>query len=248
MSAENRLKKIICTPQGWFIWRASMMALLFLGFGSYFCYDAIFGYPEKNKIYFTYQVFEKAGEQFAQYSMEDRAGDWANYAQNQVIEAQPLYAGVVSTPWPKELGDIVLMKSGWNKAWLSYTERTRQAVTPPEKPYDEGKIFEQWMAAGICGVLCLTALFFLFRTLNRRMIWESGILWLQGEKIAIKDIILLDMRSWKLKGIATVRTSSRKYRIDGLTYGGFSTENTQNAQQLMDALLSEYEGEVMDYE
>ena len=37
-----------CKPTMWFTGRAVIMALMFLGFGVYFYYDASTGYPQKN--------------------------------------------------------------------------------------------------------------------------------------------------------------------------------------------------------
>lgn len=36
-----------CKPTMWFTGRAVIMALMFLGFGVYFYYDASIGYPQK---------------------------------------------------------------------------------------------------------------------------------------------------------------------------------------------------------
>lgn len=67
------------------------------------------------------------------------------------------------------------------------------------------------------------------------------------------DIARLDLRRWKLKGlaIATLKPEcgGARIRLDGLTYGGFRKEDSpHNAEDFMKALLSLYRGEIVDYE
>ena len=45
---------IECKPTMWFTGRALVMALMFLGFGAYFYYYAVSGYPRKNLEYFMH--------------------------------------------------------------------------------------------------------------------------------------------------------------------------------------------------
>jgi hypothetical protein len=40
----------------------------------------------------------------------------------------------------------------------------------------------------------------------------------------------------------------RKIRLDGMTYGGFDPATGQPAEQLMQALLAQYKGEILEYE
>ena len=46
-----------CKPTMWFTGRAVIMALMFLGFGVYFYYDASTGYPQKNLEFFMHKAF-----------------------------------------------------------------------------------------------------------------------------------------------------------------------------------------------
>lgn len=69
----------------------------------------------------------------------------------------------------------------------------------------------------------------------------------------VDDIARLDLRRWKLKGlaIATLKPEcgGARIRLDGLTYGGFRKEDSpHNAEDFMKALLSLYRGEIVDYE
>lgn len=53
-----------CKPTMWFTGRAVIMALMFLGFGVYFYYDASIGYPQKNLEFFMHKAFVDAGAVF----------------------------------------------------------------------------------------------------------------------------------------------------------------------------------------
>ena len=74
-----------------------------------------------------------------------------------------------------------------------------------------------------------------------------------GRTFPVEDIARLDLRRWKMKGLALVTLSpeygNARIRLDGLTYGGFRKEDSpHNAEDFMKALLSLYQGEVVDYE
>ena len=74
-----------------------------------------------------------------------------------------------------------------------------------------------------------------------------------GVVFRVDDIARLDLRRWKLKGlaIATLKPEcgGARIRLDGLTYGGFRKEDSpHNAEDFMKALLSLYRGEIVDYE
>lgn len=47
---------IICKVSGWFIWRATLMTLMFLVFGAYFFYDGKVGYKKQNAEYYAYSA------------------------------------------------------------------------------------------------------------------------------------------------------------------------------------------------
>ena len=50
------------------------------------------------------------------------------------------------------------------------------------------------------------------------------------------------------KGIAYATVNGRKIRMDGMTYGGFDPAAGQPAEALMQALLAQYRGEILEYE
>lgn len=161
-----------------------------------------------------------------------------------------------ATPWPDVLADYRLMSApgkGWSAAWQSYSGEKRYPIKPVDHPYDASKIFEQWVAGSICMVLALVALFFLVRTRGRKMALKEGQVTAAGRVFRVDDIARLDLRRWKMKGLAIATLNPEcggdRIRLDGLTYGGFRKEDSpNNAEDFMKALLSLYRGEVVDYE
>ena len=79
---------IECKPTMWFTGRALVMALMFLGFGAYFYYDAVSGYPQKNLEYFMHKTFVDAGALFDRESRLNGAdsGEWARTVQSRIVD------------------------------------------------------------------------------------------------------------------------------------------------------------------
>ncbi|MDO4410006.1 MAG: hypothetical protein Q4C05_01840 [Akkermansia sp.] len=256
--------EIECKPTGWFIGRAVMMMLMFLGFGGYFYYDGSVGYAEKNLEMLMYRCFVKAGETFDKEVNSGHADSmtWREIVKNARVDfpaEYPLPEGVdrENTPWPEVLADYELMKAagkGWSSAWEMYSAEKKFALEqdPEAHPYDESKVFEQWVAGTVCIVLGTMALYVLIRTLGRKMQIKGSDVQAAGQSFQVKDVCRLDMRQWKLKGLAYAQLSEecggKKVRLDGLTYGGFKEENApNNAEGFMQAFLAQYSGEIVDY-
>lgn len=252
-----------CKPTMWFTGRAILMALMFLGFGAYFYYDASTGYPQKNLEFFMHKAFVDAGALFdREVNLAGAAREeWQRTVQSRMVEFPPGYelpAGVdrQGTPWPAVLADYGLMAApgkGWSAAWQAYSAEMRYPLKPVEQPYDGSKIFEQWVAGSVCMALALTALFFLVRTRGRKMALEGDTVTAAGRMFRVGDIARLDLRRWKMKGLAHAtlkpECGGARVRLDGLTYGGFRKEDSpHNADDFMKALLGVYHGEVVDYE
>ena len=225
-----------CKPTMWFTGRAVIMALMFLGFGVYFYYDASTGYPQKNLEFFMHKAFVDAGALFDREVSGNGASpqDWERTVLERTVEFPEGY-------------------QGWSAAWQSYSGEKRYPIKPVDHPYDASKIFEQWVAGSICMVLALVALFFLVRTRGRKMALKEGQVTAAGRVFRVDDIARLDLRRWKMKGLAIATLNpgcgGDRIRLDGLTYGGFRKEDSpNNAEDFMKALLSLYRGEVVDYE
>ncbi len=252
-----------CKPTMWFTGRAVIMALMFLGFGVYFYYDAATGYPQKNLEFFMHKAFVDAGALFDREVSEKGASreDWERTVLERTVEFPEGYqvpSGVDrdGTPWPAVLADYGVMSApgkGWSAAWQSYSGEMRYPIKPVDHPYDDSKIFEQWVAGSVCLVLAMVALFFLVRTRGRKMVLNDGQVTAAGRVFRVEDIARLDLRRWKMKGLALATLKSEcggaRIRLDGLTYGGFRKEDSpHNAEDFMKALLSLYQGEIVDYE
>ena len=73
----------------------------------------------------------------------------------------------------------------------------------------------------------------------------------QGKRILFSDLKVLDLRKWETKGLAFIDydggSGQGRIRIDGLTYGGFKSENDQPAEQLMKKIQTNFSGEVIEY-
>lgn len=242
--------KVVCKPTSWFKSRAIGLGLLLLGFGIYFFYDASVGYPEKNEIFFTHKAFDSAGQTIEKVFNK---AQWKQITNKAAIDFQgypvPKTTDPQTTPWPPELKDYDLMKKGWHDAWLAYTSRLHLGITPIETPFDQGKITEQWIAGIISCLLALFCVGLLVRTLGRTMSINDETITAAGQQFSITDITRLDMRKWKHKGIAYASVNNRRVRLDGFCYGGFSkSDENQNADAFMNALLANYHGEIIDYQ
>ena len=100
--------------------------------------------------------------------------------------------------------------------------------------------------------MCISAIiiFFILRTRSRVMSLQGDTVSAAGQTFQVADISRLDLRQWGkgFKGVAYATVNGRKIRLDGMTYGGFDPAAGQPAEEFMKALLSRYEGEILEYE
>jgi hypothetical protein len=239
------------------------MIVMFGVFAVLFYKDGKSGYREENLSYFLSEAFKRAAEDFAAKGSSMGAGEWAAYAAKLEV-AVPDEPGLLPEGtelpimWPEMLHDQEAMaeKGVSNpKAFFdAYRQESGLAKSPPEHSHSQKKITEQWWVFGICLALLLVALFFLVRTLFRKMAVEGDTFQPAGGKpVAIKDLVRIDLRKWNTKGLALAWAKDdsggeRKIRIDGLTYGGFKAEDDEPAENLMRALKAKFSGEIIDYE
>lgn len=257
---------IHCRATRWFLGRAIAMACLFFGFGAYFFYDGAVGYPRANEVFFSHRAFAAMGEKIGSMS----EGEWGRYVDSAamwpVLRREgteyalgsggglfPIPAGA-SAAIPAVMRDYArVKKEGWfDYAWKTYSAERHFPLKPGEHPYDAAAVREQWVAGGCCQLLGVACLLLLMRTLRRTMSWEDGAVTAAGRRFRVEDIRRIDLRSWKLKGLAffTVETprGTRRVRIDGMAYGGFEKRRGEPAEKFMQAVLSHYEGEIVRYE
>ena len=249
---------ITCRPTRDTFVRFGIVLAAFFGFGLYFFYDGAVGYRKANEVYFSYQAFARLGSKASEshaweadkastplIAAEQVEGEW-------MVEGKyPLPADcatVYSTP--PEAADHAAMRRSWADCWTAYTARMHFPVKPAEHAFDTAAIREQWLAGAACMLISATIIFFILRTRGRVMALEGDMVTAAGQQFRIADISRLDLRQWGkgYKGIAYATVNGRKVRLDGMTYGGFSPADNQPAEQLMQALLSQYQGEILEYE
>ena len=118
--------------------------------------------------------------------------------------------------------------------WKSYAAENGLNESSPEyfKPASEIKSQFNWAIGS--GVLGTIALFFLVRTLGRRMkVDAEGYTPAGGKLIPFESIVKIDKRKWKNKGIAWVfykdaNGEEKKAKVDGMVYGQFDEDNPHN--------------------
>ncbi|MEM9236990.1 MAG: hypothetical protein AAGB14_09435 [Verrucomicrobiota bacterium] len=255
--------RVVCKPTPWFLVRAAAMIVMFGVFAVLFYKDGSTGYREANLSYYLSESFKQAAEEFAEKGTEMSPEEWKEYASVREVvvpdDASLLPEGTeLPIMWPEMLGDHAAMAEQGvsnSKAYFDeYREQAGLSKGAPEQPYTQRKIDEQWIVFWICLVLLILALFFLARTLSRKMVVEDGTFQPAGGKaIKIEELVRLDLRKWTTKGLALAWASDgsggeRKIRIDGLTYGGFKAEDGEPAEKMMLVLKAGFTGEIIDYE
>lgn len=251
---ENQ--SVTCKPTPWFLFRACLMLAMFSVFAVLFYKDGSSGYRKKNEVFYLHQTFQQAQREFSE--MQGKGGldpeSWKSYAQSRTVafpdDASILPVGTqLPAKWPEILTDYERMKPlQWNLLWREYTKQRGLDSTPPEHPFDAGKIREQWIVFWICLALALTSLFFLLRTLSRKIVADAdGITSQTGKRVPYSAMKRLDLRKWDTKGLAFIDHDSGRLRIDGLTYGGFKKENGEPAERLMDLVRKNFSGEILEY-
>jgi len=253
----NDTETIVCKPTPWFLFRALVMMVMFGVFATLFYLDGSTGYRKKNVAAYLSKTFEAAGKKFEEGGKGLTSQVWRNYAEKQKV-AFPDDPTVVpatykpSMTWPEALCDYERMKSpGWNQLWREYSQENH-LDEKTEHVFDAGKIKGQWYAFWGCLALTTCAAFVLVRTLRRSITAdEEAVSTAQGRRIPYADLKTLDLRKWDTKGLAFIHydgsSGKGRIRIDGLTYGGFKTENQEPAERLMRRIRSHFVGELVEY-
>ncbi len=253
-------EKIICKPTPWFLLRAGVVLAMFSVFSVWFYIDGTTGYRQKNFEYYLHATFEKATTTFSRMDSENPLTEesWREYASKQTVDFPKDPALLpdgkeLPMQWPDILTDYARVKSlQHNHLWRDYSEKNKYDEKPVEKPFDAGKIQEQIHVFYICLTLSAIILFFLIRTVRRSVIADKmNLTTADGKNIPYGNMRVLDLRKWATKGIAFIEHQTpagmKRARIDGLTYGGFSEEKNQPAEQLMRHIRNHFSGEIVDY-
>ncbi len=263
-------KRIIdCPPSKWFKIRAVLVLIMLLFFALWFLKDGVWGYRQKNLEYVTHHLFENPREGQPSYIVNAHEvfkngnftkESWAEYARKQVVPTPDKSRGLLprdydyNTKWPEELvnGYDALKKGQQLKLWNAFSGRMKWSQEVEHKLLDEGKIREQYITAAICGVLILIALFYIIRIFRRRMyVTEDAYYAPGGVKVPFSSMRKIDKRKWDTKGIALITYEEdgkmKKAKVDGMLYGHFAEEDGAPAEKLMDFIMKNFKGEVVEY-
>ncbi|MCQ2365283.1 MAG: hypothetical protein MJ051_07010 [Akkermansia sp.] len=254
---------IICKPTADTFLRFGVVLAAFFGFGLYFFYDGSVGYREANEVFCSYHAFAELGGKVDATSADDWRADRASLP---LIEAKRTADGLVAVQadghelplptvceaafsCPPEAADYEAMKRGWMECWQAYSARRHFPIKPGEHGYDAGAIREQWIAGGVCMLISAVLAYLMLRTRRRVMALEGDLVTAAGQQFRVSEISRLDLRQWGqgFKGVAYATVKGRRVRMDGMTYGGFSKEKGEPAEQWMQALLAQYKGELIEY-
>lgn len=260
---------IECKPSKWFKIRAILILLMLGFFCAWFLKDGYSGYRAKNLEYVSQQLFSDKKENQDDYivNVQDvfNEGDyteesWREFAGKQVLSTPAEERGLMprdydfSSKWPDEVvnGYEALKEEEAYSLWKEYSGRMEWALDGPEKLYDEGKIKEQFITAGVCAVLFLIAAFICIRTMGRSMIvTKDSYIAPGGKEFAFSAMRKIDMRKWDNKGIAIIYAdvdgSTKKAKVDGMVYGQFKPENGAPAEKLFGYILENFKGELIEY-
>lgn len=255
---------IICCPTADTFVRFGIVLAAFFGFGLYFFYDGAIGYREANEVFLSERAFAALGKEVNTMT----ADEWnAKYTPSTpllktvVVDGEsmgvqeggeplplPFYCEAAHA-MPGEALQYDAMLKSWNECWVAYTGRMHFPVKPGEHGHDMGAIREQWIAGGACMLISLLIAGLMWRTKRRVLSLCGETVTAAGRSFAVSDITRLDLRQWGqgFKGVAYATVNGKKVRMDGMTYGGFSKEKGEPAEQLMKALLAVYKGEVLEY-
>lgn len=241
---------ITCTPTRDTFVRFAIVLLAFFGFGLYFFYDGAVGYRKANEVYFSYQAFARMGADASLNTERLIAAEQVD-GELMVDGKYPLPSQcAAASSLPPEAADTAAMRKSWADCWAAYSGRMHFPIKPAEHPFDTAAIREQWLAGGVCMLVSAVILYLMLRTRRRVMALDGDLVTAAGQQFLVSDISRLDLRQWGkgFKGVAYATVKGRRIRMDGMTYGGFDPAAGQPAETFMQALLSRYQGEILEYE
>lgn len=244
--------------------RFGIVIAALLGFAVYFFYDGHIGYAKQNEAICSYRAFAKLGSTAAEYS----ATGWeamlserpliSTIEENGQLLARgengsryPLPTGCeAARNCPPEVLNHAAMNRSWSDCWAAYSNRMHYPIKPGDHPHDEGAIREQWYAGTAFSIVGIILLILALRTRQRELSLRGNTITAAGRSFRISDIECIDLRQWGtgFKGVAYMTVGGKKIRFDGMTYGGFNKEKGEPAEALMQAILAQYKGDIIEYE
>lgn len=218
----------------WYIYRMSLIIILFLGFGSYFFYDGYIGYPKKQVIYKKYQSIKEAYNKYlllTQKENSDFDDKWNKY-----IEDENLPDILKNANYFEE--------GGISKMWSQYTIKKGWSDKVP-KDYTVRQIQEQYFFGCLCSVIGLTILSYFLINLNKKLkLDKNAVILPNGDNVLFKNIYKIDKRKWDKKGLSYIyynNKSNRKKRgvLDCLRYG-------EKSSIVLDKIMDNFDGYIID--
>lgn len=257
-------KDIVCKATLDTFVRFGIVIAALLGFAVYFFYDGHIGYAKQNEAICSYRAFAQLGSTAAQHTAagwETMLGEQAliptteengqTFAVGEKDSRYPLPAHCeAARSCPPEARDHATMSRSWSDCWAAYSKRMHYPLKPGDHPHDEGAIREQWYAGVAFTITGIILLGLALRTHKRELSLRGTTVTAAGRSFDIRDIECIDLRQWGtgFKGIAYLTVGGKRVRFDGMTYGGFNKEKGEPAEALMQAILSQYKGDIIEYE
>lgn len=255
---------IICKATTDTFIRFGIVILAIFGFSLYFVYDGAIGYRKKNEAICSYNAFAKLG---GEASKTEDAEAWTQQRKERpLLTTEQAADGALSAVegnaryplpaeceaaicCPEEAMDLKAMQQ-WSTCWAKYSARKGMPLTPGDHAYDAAAIREQWIGSVVGFALVMVGLYFVVRTHKRELALRGDQVTAAGQQFSISDIETIDLRQWGtgFKGVAYFTVKGKRIRIDGMTYGGFSQEKGEPAEQFMKAVLAQYQGDIIEYE
>ncbi len=215
---------IICRVTPWFYRRMGIMALMFLFFGLYFCYDGWRGYPEENKVAEKKEWFE----QIVQKGYDAAKKEGAESLKTWMTQAK-------AEGWVSDLESP--------PRWDAYAAERNWSSEPKKHSTDAIEQQYYWGGAMILGTLYCVGSMLLSR--NKTFIGKPDHMVMpDGKQVRFADVFKVDKRKWDNKGLAYAyyRTSEggaeQKAVIDDLKFDG--------AGKVLDGLLAQFSGELIE--
>ncbi len=259
-----REREIICKATMDTFVRFGIVIAAILGFAVYFFYDGHIGYKKQNEAICCYRAFAGLGSAAAQFTASGWEAELSGhgliptaqengqlYALGDHGARYPLPTGCEAAQnCPPEAADHAAMSRSWSDCWAAYSKRMQYPIKPGDHPHDEAAIREQWYAGSIFTVVGLVLLGLVIRTGRRELSLRGSEVTAAGQHFDIKEIECIDLRQWGpgFKGVAYLTVRGRRIRFDGMTYGGFNREKGEPAEVLMQAILAQYQGDIIEYE
>lgn len=244
--------------------RFGIVIAALLGFAVYFFYDGHIGYARQNEAIFSYKAFATMGHRTAQYTPLSwhtelsARGLIPTIQQHGTIYAagdqDTLYPLPNDCPvvnhCPPEILDYHAMSRSWSDCWAAYSERMHYPIKPGDHPHDIAAIREQWIAGAAFSLIGFLLVGFAWRTYRRELSLRGNTITAAGQHFDISDVSCIDLRQWGpgFKGIAYFTVRGKRIRFDGMTYGGFNKDKGEPAEALMQAILAQYKGDIIEYE